>query len=125
VDALPADVWRLAVDVPPDVRPDAVVVRPDTALDDELRPDVLPAPVCLRAPVPVVPAAPRLLPVPLERFTVLILSPLLYLSILFLLCIKNPIHAGFRISIIAYFFKKEMAFFPFYIFSKTCYYNYY
>lgn len=46
-------------------------------------------------------------------------------SIFFLLCFKNPIHAGFRISIIAYFFKKEMAFFPFYIFSKTCYYNYY
>ena len=61
-------------------------VRPDAALDDAVRPDVLPAPVCLRVPVPVVPAVPRLLPVPLERFTVLILSPLLYeINLLFVM----------------------------------------
>ena len=90
-----------------------------------MRPDALPAPVCLRVPVPVVPAASRLLPVPLERLTVLILSPLLYSIDLHIVILDSSCYAGFRISIIAYFFKKEMAFFPFYIFSKTCYYNYY
>lgn len=78
-----------------------------------MRPDALPAPVCLRVPVPVVPAASRLLPVPLERLTVLILSPLLYSIDLHSVILDSSCYAGFQdFNYRHTFLKKKWHFFP-------------